>query len=108
MPSIRSTVLLALTLALSSIDLCAAKNCSNTCTDIHMAGYHSLVATCTAFKGNKKTSKLDLNHCFGNDNGSIVPTAMPSQAATVGAPAINANFVVFTTGESCVCVRGEA
>ncbi|KAL4968188.1 CVNH domain-containing protein [Aspergillus stella-maris] len=75
MPSIRSTVLLTLTLALSSIDLCVAKDYSNTCTDIHMAGdCHSLVATCTAFKGNKKTSKLDLNHCFGNDNGFIVPS----------------------------------
>ncbi|KAL4954055.1 hypothetical protein BDW69DRAFT_183890 [Aspergillus filifer] len=75
MPPVRSTLLLTLALALSSIDLCAAKDYSNTCMDINMADdCHSLIATCTAFKGNKKTTKLDLNRCFGNDNGFIVPS----------------------------------
>ncbi|KAL4937526.1 hypothetical protein BDV06DRAFT_226867 [Aspergillus oleicola] len=41
-------------------------------TDIHMANdCHSLIATCTTYKGNTKISELGLNHCFVNKNGDI-------------------------------------
>jgi hypothetical protein len=57
-------------LALSHLSL--ANHYSHTCTDIRMADdCHSLMANCTAYDGRAEQSKLDLNHCFGNNDGRI-------------------------------------
>ncbi|KAL4740386.1 hypothetical protein BDV11DRAFT_185445 [Aspergillus similis] len=57
-------------LALSHLSF--ADHYSQTCTDIRIAeDCHSLIASCTAYDGHVEQSKLDLNHCFRNNDGLI-------------------------------------
>ncbi|KAL5043109.1 hypothetical protein BDW71DRAFT_188654 [Aspergillus fruticulosus] len=68
MASFRSTALMIL--ALSHLSL--ADHYSQTCTGIRMAeDCHSLIVNCTAYDGRVEQSKLDLNHCFGNNDGHL-------------------------------------